>query len=350
LPGPIAGFQWGAFSTGQTVNVPFAETLTALDSRGFIANFTGTVNITGMTPGSGNTFVNVPVTPASATLVNGVWTGSLTVLQSANNVHLHADDGNGHLGDSSTFNVVPASSAAPALIVNNGDAQRSMVTVLTVTFADPVTLASGALTLATLGGTSISFDQTMKDSKTYAMTFPNGPGHSVADGQYIVTVHAAAVIDTVGSGITQDVQFGFYRLYGDFLGDGHVSFNDLVQLIQAFGKGVGSSEYQADMDVNANGVINMTELAALVQNFNKGLSAPIIAPPVNNSARSAGSVVAAARTNPVVASTTALPVIAAQPVDANDGITPELGILRASNTGPLDNSNQTLHLSDDCLM
>jgi hypothetical protein len=46
---------------------------------------------------------------ASGVFNNGTWTGSLTPLAAANNVNLIADDGDGHTGQSATFNVLPDS-------------------------------------------------------------------------------------------------------------------------------------------------------------------------------------------------------------------------------------------------
>jgi uncharacterized repeat protein (TIGR01451 family) len=52
--------------------------------------------------------VSVPVTPTTAgDFSNGVWQGNITVTQPATNVTLLADDGSGHAGSSSPFNVGP---------------------------------------------------------------------------------------------------------------------------------------------------------------------------------------------------------------------------------------------------
>jgi methionine-rich copper-binding protein CopC len=63
------------------------------------------------------TQVVIPVSPASVTFVNGMWTGNVTVTQTATGMHLHADDGSGHVGDSGSFNanVLPVDSAAPVV-------------------------------------------------------------------------------------------------------------------------------------------------------------------------------------------------------------------------------------------
>ena len=44
----------------------------------------------------------VPVTPTTATFVNGVWTGNVTVPQTASGMHLQVDDGAGHVGEATT--------------------------------------------------------------------------------------------------------------------------------------------------------------------------------------------------------------------------------------------------------
>ena len=41
----------------------------------------------------------------SGNFVNGVWTGMVSVLETATNMYLRADDGSGHMGDSATFSV-----------------------------------------------------------------------------------------------------------------------------------------------------------------------------------------------------------------------------------------------------
>jgi hypothetical protein len=58
----------------------------------------------------------ISIAPTTATFVNGVWTGNITVAQSASGMHLHVDDGSGQTGDSATFNVLPAATAAPVLL------------------------------------------------------------------------------------------------------------------------------------------------------------------------------------------------------------------------------------------
>jgi hypothetical protein len=52
--------------------------------------------------------ISVPISPTNTgNFISGKWTGSLTVLDDANDMILRADDGNRHIGDSNTFKVYP---------------------------------------------------------------------------------------------------------------------------------------------------------------------------------------------------------------------------------------------------
>jgi hypothetical protein len=94
-------FAFNAVGT-QVRGVPFNITVTAQSStNAALSGFTGTVNFSaaaGVSP--------VTITPtASGAFASGVWTGTMTVSQAANNVALTASDAAGHTGTSSLFNV-----------------------------------------------------------------------------------------------------------------------------------------------------------------------------------------------------------------------------------------------------
>lgn len=91
----VDSFAWGAIPLVQMPNVPFAVSLTALDSTGAVVRgFTGTAVLSGTnTTGSA-----VPITPTvTGSFVQGVWTGDIAV-STATSVRLNADDGAGHTG------------------------------------------------------------------------------------------------------------------------------------------------------------------------------------------------------------------------------------------------------------
>ena len=76
----------------------------------------------------------VSIVPSSATFVAGVWTGEVTVLDVATDIRLRADDGNGHVGITNPFDVIPGPAdfdfgdapepGYPTLLLNDGARHR----------------------------------------------------------------------------------------------------------------------------------------------------------------------------------------------------------------------------------
>ena len=64
------------------------------------------------------TYTSIPVSPTTATFVNGVWTGNMTVQRAATGVRLHVDDGAGQTGDSNTFDISNLPTVAPTVPAN----------------------------------------------------------------------------------------------------------------------------------------------------------------------------------------------------------------------------------------
>jgi hypothetical protein len=93
-------FAWSPIPSPRFVNTPFAVTIRAQNmTNGIFTNFTGTA-ILGTTNG-------VAVTPpVSGNFVQGVWTGSVVISQTASNLVLQADDGFGHFGLANPINVI----------------------------------------------------------------------------------------------------------------------------------------------------------------------------------------------------------------------------------------------------
>jgi len=80
-------FAWNQIPSPRFVNVPFSATIRALDvTNGLYTNFVGTVNL--------NSTNGINVSPGvSANFVQGLWTGTLLVAQSATGLVLRADSG-----------------------------------------------------------------------------------------------------------------------------------------------------------------------------------------------------------------------------------------------------------------
>jgi hypothetical protein len=93
-------FAWNPIPSPRFVNTPFAITVRAQNpTNGIFTNFTGTA-ILGTTNG-------ITVTPPiSGNFVQGVWTGSVMIAQTASNLVLQANDGLGHFGLANPINVL----------------------------------------------------------------------------------------------------------------------------------------------------------------------------------------------------------------------------------------------------
>ena len=93
-------FAWNQILSPRFANTPFAVTIQARDlTNGLFTNFTG-IAFLGTTNG-------VSVAPsASGNFVQGVWTGSVVISQTASNLVLRASDGLGHFGLANPLNVI----------------------------------------------------------------------------------------------------------------------------------------------------------------------------------------------------------------------------------------------------
>jgi len=162
--------------------------------------------------------------------------------------------------------------------VNDGNSQRSMVDSLTVTFSAPVTLAAGAITLKTQGGTAIpiQWSPATGASASYVVTWSGSQfiGGSLANGQYVLTVNHAGVSSS-GGAMTADQSYSFFRLFGDYNGDGSVNNADYTIFKKAYGAAVGSATYNTywyfdyyfDNYLNPGATINASDLTEFLDDY-----------------------------------------------------------------------------------
>jgi uncharacterized repeat protein (TIGR03803 family) len=174
--------------------------------------------------------------------------------------------GDGQYNAGVVFEVPGAATVAPAIssfTINNGAAQRSMVTSATIVFNQPVNLATGAITLtqrATGGGspTPITFTPATSDNTTWNLTFPGYTGGSLPDGIFDLTVTAADVtsVSAPTLAMSSDQTFTFDRLFGDADGNGIVNNADYFQFKKTYAQSTGSANYNPAFDYDANGIVN----------------------------------------------------------------------------------------------
>ena len=165
------------------------------------------------------------------------------------------------------------------MVVNDGSAQRSMVTRLTLNFSAPVTIAPNAFELRRRDGAPVGLVATpAADGRSVVLTFTGSDviGSSLADGLYTLTVHGDKIHDRLGQALDGDangtaggdyVDAAISRLFGDADGDGDVDNSDAFLFKTAYSKSSGQEGYQPFFDFNGDGTINTIDFAEMKQRY-----------------------------------------------------------------------------------
>jgi VCBS repeat-containing protein len=164
-----------------------------------------------------------------------------------------------------TVTVTPLTQVA-AVTVNQGAAQRSMVTRVAVTFDGVVSLDAGAFTLTGTTRTgaaqavqTITVSTAVVGGRTVATLSFSGRGTdqgSLADGLWTLRVVGSKVHDAgTGQAMAADYTSGLHRLFGDANGDRRVDSVDQAAFNAAYGKLRGQAGYVDYFDFDVNGAI-----------------------------------------------------------------------------------------------
>ncbi len=161
-----------------------------------------------------------------------------------------------------------------SVVLNDGSAQRSKVTSITISFSEKVTLAPGAFELKTARGRNIPLKITTKlvDGKSVAVLTFRGPGiiaGSLADGSYQLLIHGAKLRNASGTQLDGnrdgkpggDASTAFFRKYGDADGDGDVDAADAELFAGAWGRRRGKPGYLWYFDFDGDGIIGKSDAA-----------------------------------------------------------------------------------------
>jgi hypothetical protein len=162
--------------------------------------------------------------------------------------------------------------AVDSVRVNDGSAQRSRVTDLTVTFNKVVTLGSGKPATAfnlvgPNGPITLSVDLSLSTAQqTIAKLTFSGSGTesgSLRDGRYTLTVLASQVVDAFGQHPASNYTFGdaqgLYRFFGDYNGDRNVDIADFGLFSGTYGLNSGQTGFLSAFDFNGDGVIDIAD-------------------------------------------------------------------------------------------
>jgi RHS repeat-associated protein len=171
-------------------------------------------------------------------------------------------------------------------VVNDGNAQRSMVNSITITFSTTVTLDAGAFSLVQQGGAAegLIVSTSVVNGKTVAvLTFTGDDivAGSLSDGRYTLTIDGTKVHDaTTGANLdgghngtagSNYVDATLLRLFGDTTGKGSVDYGDYYAFWASYGTHRGDAGYLWYLDYNNDGVIDDTDFAAFMNNFGRSL-------------------------------------------------------------------------------
>jgi len=176
----------------------------------------------------------------------------------------------------------PAGVAAAAepqvesIVVNDGAAQRSMVTSLTVTFDQPVFVDGAAFVLVRngYGPVNVKVSNPLGDKRTFRLTFhgPGITGGSLADGDYTLTIRRALVRDLSGRVLTDgDHKYRFHRFYGDWDGDRDVDFTDMMGMMRSYGSRMGLRRYDRAFDYDGDGDVDIFDVFPAIHRYRKAL-------------------------------------------------------------------------------
>jgi autotransporter-associated beta strand protein len=197
--------------------------------------------------------------------------------------------GIGYTGDTGN-DVVVTRISGPAVIgtqVNDGAAQRSRVTSLSVSFSAQVTFAGtveSAFTLTHFGGGAVAFTAIAVNFNNRTTVTLNGftgsetQFGSLADGRYTLTALASQIsaggiqLDGNGDGLAGDNYAfggaqGLFRFFGDINGDQHVDVADFGLFSSTFNLSTGQTGFLAAFDFNADGHIDIADFGQFSLRF-----------------------------------------------------------------------------------
>jgi VCBS repeat-containing protein len=230
--------------------------------------------------------------PFTATVNYGDGAGVQPLAVGANNTfvlsHVYANrgayevdvtvtDGRGLAGTTSFF--VGAHFALPQaygqlFTVNDGSAQRSMVTSITVTFAQHEVLDAGAITLTTASGQSVGTRTLSRDVNGQTVVLvqfsdPTVIGGSLADGRYQLVINGSKVHDATGAAYNGggNVTDNFFRLFGDCYGTGTVNAADLAAFRAALRSQDGTAPYRWYFDYDQNCTVDAADYNAFLARY-----------------------------------------------------------------------------------
>jgi len=163
---------------------------------------------------------------------------------------------------------VVAGPEVTAVVVNDGDAQRSKITSLTVYFDRAVTCDADAFVLTCRSVGDVAVTATLAADRRSVVLTCDG----LADGIYDLTVRAGCIEDDQGGVLAADHTSAFHCLFGDADGDGDVDGVDVLAFRGTYGRSAGMAGYLSCMDYDGNDTVDRNDYLSLLANYRKRLT------------------------------------------------------------------------------
>lgn len=176
------------------------------------------------------------------------------------------------LSDAVTVTIDTTSPALQAPVVNGGNTQRSFIGQLAVQFSEDVSFGAAAIPLTLhndttgqdidISGAGFSYDASSRTG-TWDLS-----AVALPDGNYMATLHAAAIADIAGNQLQggTDQTFTFFRMCGDVDGDRVVGGSDYTCWLNNFGAATTN-------DFDGDGLMGGSDYAVWLNNFGRTLDA-----------------------------------------------------------------------------
>ena len=155
--------------------------------------------------------------------------------------------------------------------ISGGQAQRSIVNSLTLTFSTEIFVQPNLITLTNTSNNSTApLSMTVgNDRKSLNIFYGENfaVARTLADGNYELVVPQDAITQARSNlPLAQEVRLGatdgLFRLFGDLNGNGTIDELEVDTFNQAFGSSIGSNLYNPDLDEQNDGIIGDDDLAS----------------------------------------------------------------------------------------
>ncbi|MEO1524386.1 MAG: SdrD B-like domain-containing protein [Planctomycetota bacterium] len=258
----------------------FSEDVAQIDVEDFAVSGASTANIESVMPvaGTGEVIYLITVSGGDLPLFNGSLgidlSASVDIVDTVENPLADTEP-----GIDETYLVDHVPPRLSDLVIADGSAQRSMIESISLNFDSPVVLSEGAIDLMTANGEAVAFSSSNAPgvaTQQVVLSFPSFVGGSLVDGDYLLRLDEALIVDAAGNAFDgdNDGEAGgaratdeFFRFFGDTDGDRDVDGQDYGRFGATFLLSDSDPGFDARFDHDSDGDIDGQDFGQFAQRF-----------------------------------------------------------------------------------